>query len=289
MRRVVSRSFAAIASAGLVLFLNLGAAQEAQPPTPAAPDAAESTYTPHMVFDVAAIHESREGNMSYIDNVPGNSFYQAGRVSVWGLILKAYDLKIPQRLESLPNWAMTTQFDLTAKSDTSTDEALAKLSKSDFLAEKRHMLQVLLAERFKLQIHPETRMSTTYELVTTGQTAKLMTPVNGDVFKTVSTCDSHVSRKGIEVQSKGCPFLTFLGYLQQTLGTSVVDHTGMSGMYAYHLMWSESPRTPQIENDEDRYPDIEDALHEQLGLELKKTKGPVTYWVVDHVERPTPN
>jgi uncharacterized protein (TIGR03435 family) len=59
-------------------------------------------------------------------------------------------------------------------------------------------------------------------------------------------------------------------------------------MYAYHLMmWSGSSRT--LQDGEERYPDLVDALREQLGLELKKTKGPVTYWVVDHVERPTPN
>jgi uncharacterized protein (TIGR03435 family) len=40
---------------------------------------------------------------------------------------------------------------------------------------------------------------------------------------------------------------------------------------------------------EDAYPDILTAIHEQLGLEVKKTKGPTTIWVVDHIERPTAN
>jgi len=52
-----------------------------------------------------------------------------------------------------------------------------------------------------------------------------------------------------------------------------VDHTGLSGMYAYHLMWNWSTRPPQ--DDEERYPNIPDAVREQLGLELKETKGPV--------------
>jgi uncharacterized protein (TIGR03435 family) len=37
------------------------------------------------------------------------------------------------------------------------------------------------------------------------------------------------------------------------------------------------------------YPPLKDAVREQLGLELKPTKGPVTFWVVDHIERPTSN
>jgi len=249
--------------------------------------AAESTYVPHMTFDVASIRESGEGNFSFIDNVPKNSLFHGERLSAWGLILTAYDVKIGRLLENVPPWAMEIRLDVTAKSDPSTDEALAKLSKTDFYAEKHHMLQLLLADRFKLKIHSETRMSTTYELVTTKQTVKLMTPVTGDVGKTVSTCTTRYSSKGQEVDSKGCPFSIFLSGLRQTLGTTVVDHTGMSGAYAYHLMWNSSTRPPQ--DDEERYPQLLDAVREQLGLELKETKGPVTFWVVDHIERPTPN
>jgi len=98
--------------------------------------------------------------MSYIDNVPKNSLFQGGRLSAWGLIASAYDLKIGKLLLNAPAWAETIRLDVTAKSDPSTDEALAKLNDSDFHAEKRHMLQQLLAERFKLQIHSETRTST---------------------------------------------------------------------------------------------------------------------------------
>jgi len=179
-------------------------------------------------------------------------------------------------------------YTINAKSDAATDEALERLSDSDALAEKRHMLQVLLAERFKLKIHPETRISTTYELVATPRAAKLMTPVQGDVGKTINSCTpSHFSKKGLEIESKGCPFSYFFSDLQQMMGTNVVDHTGMTGMYAYHLM--HRPPTWPLHPDEEQYPDTVDAVREQLGLELKQTKGPVTFWVVDHVEKPTPN
>ena len=254
---------------------------------PETPSTTGTTYTPHMVFDVASIRESGEGNMSYTDNEPKSSIYHAERIPIWALILNAYDVKIANLLKNVPDWAMTVRFDVMAKSDSSTDEALAKLSDSDFLAEKHHMLRGLLAERVKLQIHSETRMSTTYELVTTARAAKLMTPVHGEVARTVSTCDTHFSRKGRDIDSKGCPFPHILSVLQQELGTNVVDHTGMSGMYAYPLMWSSASVMPQ--GDEERYPHIMDAIREQLGLELKQTKGPVTFWVVDHIERPTPN
>jgi uncharacterized protein (TIGR03435 family) len=254
---------------------------------PETPGAEKSTYTPHMAFDVASIRESGAGNMSSIDNDPKSSFYYAQRVAPWGLILNAYDLHIVNLLKNVPAWAMDTRFDVMAKSDPSTDEALAKLSDSDFNAEKRHMLQSLLVERFKLQIHPETKVSTIYELVTTPRAAKLMTPVQGDLSKTVSTCSRHYSKKGMEVESTGCPFPFILSAIRQELGTNVLDHTGLSGAYAYHLMWS--PSSMSLQDDEERYPDIVNAVREQLGLELKESKGPVTFWVVDHIERPIPN
>jgi uncharacterized protein (TIGR03435 family) len=251
------------------------------------PKTSGSSYAPHLTFDVASIREAPQGDMSYINNPPQSSFYHSDRVPVWGLILNAYDIKIANLLTGVPGWAMTVRYDVTAKSDSATDEVLAKLSDLDAYAEKHHMLRALLADRFKLQMHSETRVSTTYELVTTAQTPNLMTPVVGDVARTVSTCDIHFPAKGREIQSRGCPFPILLSTLRQEFGTDIVDHTGLSGMYAYHLMWA--PADMPIREVEERYPNLRDAVREQLGLELKPTKGPVTFWVVDHIERPTPN
>jgi uncharacterized protein (TIGR03435 family) len=275
--------------ARIVLCLALPALACAQA-TARTPGTAGSSYKPHMSFDVASIHEYRsDGGMRYVDNMAHNSYYHAEGVDLFGLILGAYQLKLREQLENLPHWGSETLYTIDAKSDSTTDEALEKLSESDAMAEKRHMLQALLAERFHLQIHPETRISNTYELITTARTAKLMTPIKGDIGKTVNTCRMYFHRdKGAEVDSKGCPFNIFFTDLEHSLGTDVLDRTGMTGMYAYHLMWWPA-QAPQDAPSEDRYPPLTDAVREQLGLELKPTKGPVTFWVVDHIERPTPN
>ena len=278
---------------GVLIFVGQSATLSCQSTSvggPAKPDLGASTYHPHLAFDVASIHEYRaEGGMRYVDDEPHNSLYHGEGVSLFGLIAGAYQLKLREQLVNLPNWADHTLYTIDARSDAATDEALAKLSDGDALAEKRHMLQVLLEERFHLQIHPETRTSSTYELITTARAAKLMTPVQGDVGKTVSTCRTYLHRdKGFEVDSKGCPFDIFFSTLEQNLGTDVLDRTGMTGMYAYHLMWWPAQALQGVPS-EDRYPALKDAVREQLGLELKPTKGPVTFWVVDHIERPTPN
>jgi uncharacterized protein (TIGR03435 family) len=251
------------------------------------PDTAGSTYTPHMSFDVTAIHESRSGDFGSVNNAPKSSFYHVERVPLFALIMSAYGLKLKSLLKNAPDWTMTTEYDVTAKSDPSTDEVLATLSDRNFHAEKDHMLRGLLAERFKLQIHPEMRQSTIYELVATERTAKLMTPVHGDSADTVKTCAPRPSPKGVEIESKGCPFPIIVSILRQAMDATVVDHTGLSGMYAYHLGWTPSELLQQ--DGGEYYPKILDAIHEQLGLELRKTQGPATFWVVDHIERPTPN
>src|SRR6185437_15354877 len=242
------------------------------------PGTAGSSYTPHLSFDVASIREYRSnGDMRYVDNMPHNSHYHAEGVSLFGLIRGPYDLKVAEQLENLPRWAHETLYTIDAKSDPATDAALKKLSDSDALAEKNHMLQVVLAERFHLQIRPETRMSNTYELITTSRTAKLMTPVQGDVGKTISTCSMHVTHKGGELDSKGCPFDIFFQELEQNAGTDVVDRTGMTGVYAFQLMWW-PVQMREGDPSADRYPPLRNAVREQLGLELKPTKGPVTFW-----------
>jgi uncharacterized protein (TIGR03435 family) len=162
---------------------------------------------------------------------------------------------------------------------------LAKLGDQGALAEKRHMLQALLAERFNLHIHSQSKISTTYELLVTQRTSKLMPSTQG----AMGDCNPHFSNKGIELgSSQGCPLMALMGQVQSEFPSSpVADRTGMTGMYGYHLMYKPKARTQQTSEDE--YPDIEHALKEQLGLELKQAKSPVTSWAVDHIERPTPN
>ena len=256
---------------------------------PAKPDTAAplNSPTPHLTFDVASIREAHDGNMSYFNNPAQTSYLHGERVRVAALIFAAYQITAFRFLEKLPDWAMTVPYNVTAKSDPATDEALAKLNVNDAYAAKRLMLQQLLAERFKLQMHQETRISTVYDFVATSKTGTLMTPVHGELSETLGTCPGAFIAKGRDINSKGCPFKFLINTVQQELGTTVTNKTGLQpeDLYAYHLMWDPRPTPPA--DDQERFPQLRDALREQLGLELQPRKGPVTYWVVDHVERPT--
>jgi uncharacterized protein (TIGR03435 family) len=242
-----------------------------------------------MTFDVVSIHESRGETLGYTNTQPKKSYFHSQMVTPFTLILYAYDLTSYGQLEDAPEWARTTNYDVTAKSDPSADEILAKLSDKDSQSEQDHMLQVMLSDRFKLRIHPVVKGSTTYELFATQRTPKLMTPFHGDSAKTISTCAPVPSKAGLEMNSKGCPYSALLGYLSQSLGSTVVDHTGLSGMYEFDIKWGWTRVPEGVES----YPNILFAIPEQLGLQVKQDKasgnGSSTVWVIDHIERPTPN
>ena len=77
----------------------------------------------------------------------------------------------------------------------------------------------------------------------------------------------------------------------------VIDQTGLSGTYDFTLEWdrvhSNASLTPVAADApppaEMAGPTISEALHDQLGLKLDATTVPLSTFVVDHIEEPTPN
>jgi beta-lactamase regulating signal transducer with metallopeptidase domain len=122
--------------------------------------AGAAEYVPTMTFDVASVRESK------LDlNLPhrvGGSFsphstnLRMENVQLYYLLSMAYGVDVHQQ-EGLPDWGWTS-YNIEAKSDSAADEKLANLPDADAKAEREHMLQVLLAERFKLKVHWDTRV-----------------------------------------------------------------------------------------------------------------------------------
>src|SRR5581483_2190570 len=82
--------------------------------------------------------------------------------------------------------------------------------------------------------------------------------------------------------------------LANQLGRPVMDRTGLAGNFNFKLNWTPpdaiTPNSPDpLSTPDQSGPSIFTAVREQLGLELKATKGSTEALIIDHVERPTAN
>lgn len=239
--------------------------------------AAANTITPNpAAFEVVSVKPSQPGcTVTSAGPTPGG--FSARCATLHTLLVNAYDTKVEVSIPGLPGWASSACFDVEAKVDDDTAAAMQKLPREERWKQTQRMLQTLLADRFKLRVHHETREGPIYELVIAKSGLRLKnTPESEHPGGFVISFD-HIKGTG---NSK---FLAF--GLANLLSRTVVDQTGLSGNYEIDLKWTPDDQqgTP------DAGPTLFTALEEQLGLKLVPAKGPVDTFVVDHVERPTEN
>lgn len=150
------------------------------------------------------------------------------------------------------------------------------------------MLQALLADRFRLAFHRETKILPVYALTVGKNGAKLKPAENA------SGISSNSNRTGMHVDAK-VSLLSFAEFLSVRLGRPVLDRTGLSGAFDIKADWAvdplAQPLSPEKETAADSAagPSVFTALEQQLGLKLEATRGPVEILVIDHVEQPSEN
>lgn len=142
----------------------------------------------------------------------------------------------------------------------------------------RKMAQALLAERFKLAIHRETRSMSVYALLVAKNGPKLQPPAETDVAPRGKACASPPKGWSIE-ELADCLNL----YLYPNL---VVDRTGLTGLYKITLDFSPPNGRGGLLGDG---PDVFSAVESQLGLKLDQRKEEVEMIVIDHLEQPEAN
>jgi uncharacterized protein (TIGR03435 family) len=195
-----------------------------------------------------------------------------------GLLYIAYPLKPNIPIPGLPGWANSAVFDVDAKADNETALAMQKLPDEERQKQAHLMLQAVLADRFKLRIHHETREGPIYELIVARSGFKLKEAL-ASKRPPGSTC-SHD-----HIQLRNTPISSLAYCLSAPLGRNVVDKTGITGNYEFELKWTPD----ELQGAPDAGPSLFTALEEQLGLKLVSAKGPVDVIVIDHIERPSEN
>jgi uncharacterized protein (TIGR03435 family) len=287
--------------------------------------AALAVITSAQKFEVASIKPNKENDHRVmIGMAPGGRFTAHG-VTVKQLISMAYGVRDHQ-LTGLPGWAESERYDISAKPEGAPPENAAPPNRMPSEAEMqtqqekmRAMMKDLLADRFGLKVHPETKEMPVYALVVAKNGSKLEEskegappivdfggrgpmaggrgPGSDDVRQTRGGPMMRMGRGQITAQDMRMPML--VEQLSRTLGRNVIDKTGLTGKYDVKLNWTpdesqpaafpggDGPRTDAATPETG--PSLFTAIQEQLGLKLESQKGPVEVIVVDHIEKATEN
>ena len=320
-------SGAAACLAAALLFV--GAAPTAKAQGNASQPASESLPLPawqtaaggKMQFEVASIHPGdpdkfvRPNFGLGIEDTPlppGGRFI--ADVPLLNFIAFAYKQQFTQDqrdkiLSHLPKWIGSQPFVIEARANGNPTKDQLRL-----------MMQSLLADRFKLQVHFETRETPVLavELVKPGVTgprlrphaeglacdAKWIAPADSTSPAVapggfLPMCGSVALRDGpnqtILFGARNVPIGHIALYLPSVynLGRPVVDQTGLTGKFDFSLNWARDPigstAAQPDESDNSEGPSFFDALKDQLGLKLKSTTAPIQTLVIDHAEQPSPN
>ncbi len=185
-------------------------------------------------------------------------------ITLAGLITFAFDLKSYELGEpGSPSWK-SEQFDILAKA-----EGDAPLTRDQF----RPLFQSLLAERFQLKFHHETKQTSAY-ILTVGK--------DGSKMK-VSDPDSKgsMSLTGAGMNVVGWTMDQLAQYFSVTQREPVLNGTGLPDRYDFKLAWSDPSDAKGT------YPSLFTAVQEQLGLKLERRKEPIQVFVIDSATRPS--
>jgi uncharacterized protein (TIGR03435 family) len=213
-----------------------------------------------LSFEVATVKPNdpaRNPGVTSGYSMNGNILQIVG--SLDALIRYAYDVEDTQ-ISGGPQWI-----------DRDIYEVNAKMPAKAIPAQLKQMMQSLLAERFQLTIHRETRQLPIYSLVVAKGGSKLHPP---DENVTGSSWGATSMRGTMDIAS-------FAGHLTSSEHRTVVDNTGLKGYWKFDLHWAADDSTTEAS--------LFTAIQEQLGLKLESTKGPVQVLVIDRAEKPSEN
>ena len=233
---------------------------------------------PPNTFEAASVKPSLPGTRfrSSLDT----SQFNCAANSLLILILEAYPDISSARVSGGPAWLTTELWDLAAKLPPNMPTAEKELNHKTEL-----MLQALLADRFKLTTHRETRDQQIYGLLLAKGGPKLK-PSSADKLSVKYASGrlefQHQSMEGL-ARYLYSPYIP--ASAQQPADRPVTDMTGLQGFFDFTLEWT--PDALQSDS-APTGPSLFTAL-EELGLKLEPRKSTAEFLVIDHAERPSEN
>ena len=260
-------------------------------------------------FEVVSVRENTapvvDAEESEISLMPGGRFVTKN----WPLrmlILGAFALQ-PQQLVDAPDWIETARYDISATAPGPLTPALSQLA-----------IQHMLADRFRLAVHTETRELPIFALTLAREDGRLGPRIQKSAVDCQAIINANMKARGnqapVEVPelpdgrpaclfsqrfgrmlAGGTTMADFAQGISRITSRIVHDRTGLPGGFDIDLEFTPDPTVyrdgapgPGAPLDPNA-PSFFTALVEQLGLKLEATRAPVEVLVIDRIERPTEN
>lgn len=228
-----------------------------------------------LQFDVASVKENRSGAAGGTFRFVPDGGVRATNMPARSFITIAHGLE-PYQLVGLPDWGRDLRYDLDAR-------PAGRVARD----ESRQMLQALLADRFKVKFHRESRQIDGFAMVRVRQNV-----LGPSMRPSTVACDGvaplsdrcRESRVGVDtMRLVGAPLSTLVQMVVSKVGAPIADETGLMGAFDLELVWTDDT----VPTDDRR--SIYTALQEQLGLRLERRRVTADVFVVDRIERPSPD
>jgi uncharacterized protein (TIGR03435 family) len=243
--------------------------------------------TPRLEFEVASVKVSpsgangvRGGCHGIDSKYSGNQMAAApplgrciitdGRLS--HLISIAYDIRSVGLIKGAQDWMITgsERFSIDAKAEDPT-----KATEQQLLG----MLQNLLADRFKLKFHRESKDMPGFALLVAKNGPKLQEATGDEVVTSFGASLKPVaSGEPITLTARKYSMPMLANLLSQIGPGPMMDRTELHGVYDFKLAWDDAAG-----------PSLFTALQEQLGLKLESQKVPVSFFVIESAQKPGEN
>jgi uncharacterized protein (TIGR03435 family) len=241
------------------------------------------------VFEVASIKMVRATGGSGHSSENSDTGLLHGSMTLKSYIVAAYNVKTYQ-VTGGPNWIDDSTYDVVAKLEMAGLPKLpANLTPNQRAAAEEDRLhtalQGLLAERFQLKVHHESKDMPAYALIVVKGGFKLK-----EVPETAG-CGTSSKGNGTSINfTATCVDMTrFASYLARVTKQPVSDETHLQGSYSFSLEYTPDDLKASVSTDQPALPSLFTVLQQKLGLKLEQKKVPVDILVVDSAERPSEN
>jgi uncharacterized protein (TIGR03435 family) len=234
-----------------------------------------------LTFEVASIKPSKPGGTGGAMKVlPGGQEFVAQNFPIKLMFARLHWVPARQ-ITGGPEWMDNETWDIQAKAD-----------RPGYSREQiNEMLGNLLEDEFKLKFRKDAKEGPVYALTVDKSGLKMKVNQSPEDFEIPIKGGPGGVTVGKRVAIDRLCFQ--LGSFLQGNERPVIDKTGLTGYYDFTLSFM--PELPPG-FDKDRLPaemlarpSLFDAVRQQLGLKLEATKGPVEYYVIEHVEKPERN